>query len=322
MTDKQILTVCPPEFPGTTAVLNHFKTTGLTEHGDTVSPDTVNDKALVMLGAWHPIYYEALARIRSSNVTSGIFWTSSVGQTDFSNGGVEVSYLHVIADWLRSGILDYLFVATPSVKDMCDQFVDPEKVILLPYAYDWEDIQKNLKLDVHVGDDWVDLFCPADTRKNVLVQTHGSKIGGAHLHYSGISPKYKWFAELLDVKHTDMGWMDKPDPYYTVVQSMKLGLQVTYAETFDYVVAEHFGLKRPCLISTVMGQWVDKKLWKDLMVYNLDDPLEIGDCIANILSMDNKEWTKLGNACHKFMKKEAKKRNKTAAKVLKGVIEK
>ena len=321
MSEVKILTVCPQEFPGTTSVLKHYGVTGLTEHGDTVSPETVNDKDLVIFGGWHPIYYEALARVRSSNVKTGLFWTSSVGQTDFSNGGVEVSYIHTIGDWVRSGILDYLFVATPSVKSMFDQFLDPEKVILLPYSFNWNEVQSHVNNKLQIGDNWVDLFCPADTRKNVLAQTHGAKLGGAHLHYSGMHPKYKWFADLLKVPYTDMGWMQK-DRYYKVVQTMKLGMQVTYAETFDYVVAEHFALKRPCLISTVMGQWVEENLWEELMVYNMDDPIEIGNKVSDILALNKKGWKKLGDKCHKFMELESNKRNKTAEEVLKGVIEK
>lgn len=316
-----ILTVCPETYPGTTAVLKHYGVTGLVEHTDEISPRTVIGRKMVILGGWTPHYYEAIKKIAGANVPIGMFWTSSVGQNDFSNNGIEVSFIHLITDLLKAEIVQKLFVATPSVKSMYDQIIDPEKVILLPYAYNWDEIQQYLEPDIYVGDNWVDLFCPGDTRKNILVQTHGAKLANAHLHYSGLRHRYRWFADLIKVRYTDMGWMKKPNPYYKAVQTMKLGLQVTYAETFDYVVAEHFGLKRPCLISTVMGQWVDKKLWKDLMVYNLDDPLEVEDKIEHILNMSDKQWKGLNTRCHNFMKQEAKRRNDTATKVLQGVAE-
>jgi len=320
--EKPILTVCPEAYPGTTSVLKHYSVSNLVEHSDEISPQTVEGKKLVILGGWHPIYYEAVKKIHAANVPIGMFWTSSVGQNDFSNNGIEISFIHIITDMLNSGMVDKLFVATPSVKSMYDQIVDPEKVILLPYAFDWDDVQKSLKPDVPVGDDWVDLFCPGDTRKNILVQTLGTKLAGGHLHYSGLKPRYKWFADLIKSKYTDMGWMGKPDPYYTAVQTMKLGLQVTYAETFDYVVAEHFALKRPCLISTVMTQWVDnKRLLKDILVHNLDEPLEVAEKIEHVLNMSNKRWKNLNNRCHSFMKDEAKKRNDIATEVLRGEVE-
>jgi len=112
-----------------------------------------------------------------------------------------------------------------------------------------------------------------------------------------------------------MGWI--PDEtYFNVIQQMKMGLQVTYAESFNYVVAEHFAMKRPCLISPVMGRWVDNNLWKDIMIYNIDNPFEIADVIMNIKNMSDKKYNKLGNECFRFIKKEAKSRNDNAIKIL------
>jgi len=315
-----ILTVCPEAYPGTTSVLKHYNVSGLTVHSDEISPKTVNDKKMVILGGWNHIYYEAIQRVNSANVPVGLFWTSSVGQMDFSDNGREVTFIHLISDLVRSGMIDKIFGATPSVVDFWEKVVDPDKVVLLPYAFDWEESQTHINTDIPVGDRWVDLFCPADTRKNVLVQTHAAKIADVNLHYSGLKPRYRWFADLIGAKFTDMGWMNK-DRYYKAVQGMKLGLQVTYAETFDYVVAEHFAMKRPCLISTVMGSWVGKKLWKDLMVQNLDDPIEVADLIMNIVDMSPRKWKSLNTRCHNFMKTEAERRNAIATDVLTKVIE-
>jgi hypothetical protein len=318
---KPILTICPEDYPGTTAVLTHYNVTGLVEHSDTVSPETVKDRKMVIFGGWHPVYYEAMKKVASAGVPIGLFWTSSVGQTDFSNNGVEVSYLHLIMDLLNAGLINKLFVATESVQSMYQRFIKtPDSVVHLPYAFDFDPIEKSKDKTLKPGDRWVDLFCPGDTRKNILVQTHGAALANAHLHYSGLKTRYKWFADLMHMKYTDMGWMQK-NSYYKAVQTMKLGLQVTYAETFDYVVAEHFALERPCLISTVMDSWVDKSLWDDLMVYNIDDPFEVQKKIENILDMPNKEWKALNKNCYNFMQNEAERRNEIVKKVLNGVIE-
>lgn len=318
---KQILTICPEDYPGTTAVLKHYSVSNLVEHTDTISPETVSDRKIVIFGGWHPIYYEAMKRVMGTGTPIGMFWTSSVGQTDFSNNGMEVSYLHLIMDLINAGVVQKLFVATESVQDMFRKFVKrPDDVILLPYAYNFEEIEAAKDKNLIIGKDWVDLFCPGDTRKNLLVQIHGAKNANVHLHFSGLRTRYKWFSDLMKIKYTDMGWMKK-DSYYRAVQTMKLGLQVTYAETFDYVVAEHFGLERPCLISTVMGSWVDKSLWDDLMVYNIDDPFEVAKKIENIMDMPKKEWKSLNKQCYEFMQKEAVRRNTIVNDVLKGVVE-
>ena len=316
---KPILSVCPENFPGTTSVLKHFNSTGLIEHGIEIGPDIVKDRKLMILGGWTHLYYEALRKIKSTGVPVAMFWTSSVGQTDFSNNGIEISYLHLLNDMIASGLAQYIVCATPSVYDMFTRFIPKDKVILLPYAFDWEESQKFLLEDAPVGDDWVDLFCPGDTRKNILVQSHGAKIADVRLHYSGLQNKYRFFADLIKLRYTDMGWMDKAR-YYRAVQTMKTGMQITYAETFDYVVAEHFAMKRPCLISTVMGSWVDKSLWKDIMVYNIDDSFEVADVLKNVVRKDENEWKALNNSCHSFMKKEAERRNKFAKKVLGDLI--
>lgn len=318
--NKPILTICPEEYPGTTAVLKNYNVSGLVDHSDTISPETVQNRKMVMFGGWHPIYYEAMKRVVSTGTPIGLFWTSSVGQTDFSNNGMEISYIHLIMDLVNAGIINKVFVATESVQSMFQRFIKvKENVIHLPYAYDFEPIEKAKDKTLKPGDRWVDLFCPGDTRKNMLVQTHGAALANAHLHYSGLRSRYTWFAELMRIKYTDMGWMAKPN-YYKAVQTMKLGLQVTYAETFDYVVAEHFGLERPCLISTVMGSWVDKSLWDDLMVYNIDDPLEVAKKIDNILDMSPKEWKALCRRCYTVMQTEANRRNTIVSKVLNEVI--
>lgn len=324
---KPILTVCPEEYPGTTSVLKHFNPSGLVEHSTEISPETVIGRKMVMVGGWHQIYYEAFHKIRGEGIPTALFWTSSVGQTDFSNDGVEVAYLRLITDLLRSDLLNYVMVATPSVQNMLQHMVHDkdkkDRIILLPYGFDWEEMQTHRSdewFEYSRDKNWVDLFCPADTRKNILVQMHGAKIANVHVHCSGLRPKYRNFAEHIGLNYTDLGWMSK-DTLFKQMQMMKLGLQITYAETFDYVVAEHFALKRPCLISTVMGSWVDKNLWEDLMVYNIDEPFEVADMIMHILKMSEIEREGLNERCFKFMKEEADRRNENVQKILTKVLE-
>ena len=111
---KPITTICPKNYPGTSAVLSHYNVTGLVNHTDEISPQTVKGRKLIILGGWHPLYYEGIKRIIGANVSVAMFWTSSVGQTDFSNNGMEISYLHLIRDLAHTKLI--FFVRQTHVK--------------------------------------------------------------------------------------------------------------------------------------------------------------------------------------------------------------
>jgi len=314
-----ILTVAPKAYPGTTAVLQHYGVAGMTEHTDEISKESIKDRKLIMFGGWHPIYYEALLKIYPFNIPTALFWTSSVGQIDFSNSGIEISFINLIADLVESKALNYVVLGTPQNFDLFSYIIPKENLIYLPYAIDLKSIEKYVDKDLSPHDGWVDMFCPADTRKNPLVQMHMAKLANAQLHMSGMQPRYRNFAEMIGLNVTDMGWMKRPN-YYRAVQTMKVGLQVTFAETLDYVVAEHFALERPCMISTVMSSWVEKSLWDELLVFNIDDPIEGGEKLKTILNYGKEEWENLAGRCKEFIKIEADKRNEFATEVLAGLV--
>jgi len=312
---KPILTICPDDFPGVKAHLKNYLSTGLTEHTETITPSAVIGRKMVIFGAWHPVYYEAMQKIKSTGVPIALLWTSSVGQIDFVNNGIEISFLYLLKDLIYAGLIDILFTPTEQIQNMFQQFIEPKKVILLPHSLNWNKIQEKYDKNIYPEKNDIDLFSTAETRKNILPQIHASKLADCRIYLNHTSQRYIFFADILKVKYTSMGWI--PDEtYFNVIQQMKMGLQVTYAESFNYVVAEHFAMKRPCLISPVMGRWVDNNLWKDIMIYNIDNPFEIADVIMNIKNMSDKKYNKLGNECFRFIKKEAKSRNDNAIKIL------
>ena len=314
------LFISPKAYPGTTAGMKHYIATGLVDHSDEISVETVKGRRAVILGAWHPIYYEACKKLRKLNVETWLFWTSSVGQADFSNGGIEVSYLYMIRDLVRGGLIDRLLCGNKEVESMLQNMVDPDKVTLLPYCFDWDKIREHYNEDIFEGNRWVDLYCPSDVRKNILPQIHAAKLAGARVHFSGTQTKYLDFADLIGAKYTVMGWMER-DVYYRSVQTMNLGCQVTFAETFDYAAAEHFALGRPCLYSPVIGQWIkNKTMRKYLMVKDCDSPLQIAKYMKRVLDMPKEEKQDLNKVCEEFMHKEAIKRNENGEKILQRLL--
>jgi len=313
---KPYLFISPKEYPGTTAGMKHFLATKIVDYSDEISKKTVEERYAVILGAWHPIYYEAIKRLKTVNVEIWLFWTSTVGQIDFSNNGIEISYLYLISKLVKSGLIDKLLCGNEQVQSMLENIVGEDKVILLPYCFDIEKIRQYYNPEIFEGDRWVDLYCPSGVRKNITTQIHGAKLANAHLFFSRILPKYSDFAELLGVKYTIMGWMER-DIFYRSIQTMALGSQVTFAESFDYAVAEHFALGRPCLYSPVIGQWInDPYLEKMLLVKDSDNPKLIGEKMKNILDLDESDKKDLNKRCEEFIIDEAERRNENGRKIL------
>jgi len=319
--NKPYLFISPDSYPGTTAGMKQYEVTGLVEQGDELSMETVRGRKAVVLGAWHPVYYRAIKKLRREDVEIWLFWTSSVAQCDFSNGGIEVSFLRIIKDLVDSNMIDRLVCGNNQVELMLKNMVPPEKVILLPYCFNWREIRKYYDRNVTPNSRWVDLFCPADARKNMLPQILASKLANAKLHLSGTPDKYLNFVETINYSCSPLGWMPK-DIYFKNVQLMELGLQVTFAESFDYVVAEHFALERPCLFSPPIGQWIDEPYLREmLLVPDVDNPSLIADYMTRIFNLNESDKKDLNKTCSEFMYEEAEKRMKNAKAILKSMLE-
>jgi hypothetical protein len=61
-------------------------------------------------------------------------------------------------------------------------------------------------------------------------------------------PEYRTFLEELKVPYEDRGWMDDDD-YARALDEVDVGLQVSLADSFNYVVAEHFARAVPVVLS-------------------------------------------------------------------------
>ena len=116
-----------------------------------------------------------------------------------------------------------------------------------------------------------------------------------------------------------MGWMPK-EKYLQALQTMKLGIQVTYAETFDYVVAEHFIYGIPCLVSKTID-WIPRTdVWNDIMIDNFDDPNEIARKIKALMK-DEDLRINIGKRCRSRIRLVARRNNDVCVKTLKEILD-
>lgn len=130
----------------------------------------------------------------------------------------------------------------------------------------------------------VSLFCTAGPRKNLSNQLLAcSMVEDLELHINGLSqnPEFARLMKDLKVQTIDHGWMEKSQ-YTSVIREMDLGLQVTFAETFNYVVVEHFvqGIPVVCSHMIPVAAW-DKRL-DPLLVNRADSPEDIAQTIKRV----------------------------------------
>jgi len=319
--NPEILTISPKDFPGVTSQFRHLAaTTGMTEHDVTISRETMEGKKMVIFGAWSHYYYRALKRLRAEPVKIGLLWTSPIGQVGFSPNFIEVSFLYIIKDAIRSGMLDYLFIPTERILKAFRKIFSEDIVRYLPNTYDIDGIrEKYLDVDLQPHENWVSLFSPFGVRKNLLNQMLAAKLAGVKLHMNNLIPQLRDFADLIELDYVDMGWMSA-ESYFRSIQTMKCGLKVSYSETFDYSLFDHMVFGIPCLISRTI-EWIQaKEPWLNLIVDNFDDPNEIaeklkllvkGDGIVNFYSRKVME----------LAREVAEKGNKTCIRTLREAIE-
>jgi glycosyltransferase involved in cell wall biosynthesis len=103
----------------------------------------------------------------------------------------------------------------------------------------------------------ITLFCspPEYRRKNVLnclLALSGLR-GSYRLLLNGLSQDapYRALLDALAVRYEERGWMERGD-YEAALDEADLGLQVSFAETFGYVVAEHLLRGVPVLGSAMV----------------------------------------------------------------------
>jgi glycosyltransferase involved in cell wall biosynthesis len=287
-----IFTLCLRTFPGVDRLLvNLHRTTGLTRHLTVISPSPQSPEVqfaaehirerrprLVIFGGWSPSYERILEALRDEPIDVAVYWASSPGQTDMSREMDKFSFV------LSEPRVDHLLFAT---RPFADGLGRHRSAHYLPATLEVPASGATRRSQERAT---VTLFCspPEYRRKNVLnclLALAGAR-GSYRLLVNGLSEdsSYRSVLHALSLPYEEHGWMDRSD-YETAVGQADLGLQVSFAESYCYVAAEHLIRGVPTLGSPMVPVFgrVSPELRDRLVVANPESVLEIREKIQYLL---------------------------------------
>ena len=271
---------------------------------------------LVVFGGWSKIYEVFLKKLNREKTQFGIYWTSSPGQVDISE---EIGILSFLIN--ESRIQHKLFANRELALFLSGRISNvgylPDTLILPRLnSKRSRDGNKN-KEDVVVS-----LFCsPFEyKRKNILncLLALSTLKDNYILYLNGLSKNkyYKNVLESLDIRYKDFGWMtDKK--YKSIITKVDLGLQVSFAETFNHVAAEHIIREIPVITSRMVPvmQNMSKEIKDKLIVDNPDNYIEIKEKIEHLI-LNLHQRRKLGTMMLNQIRKENDNRIKIATDLI------
>jgi hypothetical protein len=296
--EKPIVSLCLAAFAGADrAATNLSLTSGLTRHLSLSSADPRGREvdfaiahvresrpAMVIFNSWSTVYARILAALRRQPIAFGVLWHSSPGQMDLSREWPTLSPI------LRERRIAHLFFASePMHALLAPRLRNARHLPNTLASTDW-DAPRRDRVPQSRSRPRITLFAqPAESaRKNITgcLLALGSLRSRHALHLNGLSrePRYRMLLDLLRLRYRDWGWMPR-ERYDAVVRSASVGLQVSFAETYGYVVAEHLARGVPVggSPSVPVLARLSPALRRRLVVANPDDPIEICDKIRFLL---------------------------------------
>ncbi len=287
-----VLSVCLGGFPGTDRALRELAAaTGLTRHVTIADTDSTGpalrfveslatdpETRLLVVGGWADAYDALVETAAARGIRVAVYWTSSGGQSEM---GRERDRLErVLAD---PRLHARWFIHAPlaaSVERTCHGVAVMPHLLprgLSPRAR----VPRRRGAPLKVG-----LFCSPHEyhRKNVLNSLLAvAQLGDrAQLHLNGVSQPggYLAWLERLGIDYVEHGWMDDAT-YGDAVRGLDVALQASFAESFNYVAAEHLLCGVPVVGSPMVPviAMLPARLRRALTVDNPDDPLALADRI-------------------------------------------
>jgi hypothetical protein len=255
MSRREIVSICFGGFPGTSRQLREIsRVTGLTRHlvvaGSTAAVAFFRDHLAtlaprcVIFGGWHAVYEPLVEAARGAGAEVAVLWTSSVPQTDLSGETATLASL------LGDRRVARFFATSEELAGALGATGRPSHV--LPHAFSLAATPPVAKPERTVA--VVSLFAAPNEyrRKNAfacIVALAGVDVPYV-LHLNGLAGRaeYRTFLEALKVPYVDHGWLEADD-YARAIDEVDVGVQVSLADSFNYVVAEHFGRAVPVVVS-------------------------------------------------------------------------
>jgi glycosyltransferase involved in cell wall biosynthesis len=287
MSRRELVTVCFGGFPGTNRHLREIRrVTGLTRHlvvsGSTPASADVaflRDHLVtlaprcVIFGGWHAVYEPLIDAARAAGAEVAVLWTSSVAQTDLSGETAALASL------LRDRRVTRFFAASEALVGPLGATERPSHVLPLPFSIA---ATPRVAAKPEGTTPVVSLFAAPNEfrRKNALACVLA--LAGLDVPYvlrlNGLAERaeYRTFLEELKVPYDDRGWLDDDD-YARALDEVDVGVQPSLAESFNYVVAEHFARAVPVVVSrsVPVAHGLPEHVDRLLVVADPDDPGEI-----------------------------------------------
>jgi|GEM_PF-3485427 len=275
------------------------------------------DKKIIILSGSVGVYADIINKLKGKNTIFGVYWFSSAGQAEISKE------LKILVSLLGSPVIKYKFFASEELyvglkKYSSDIYYLP--VIMADFSC--VSIKKNLKNKRNII---FSLFCSQSEykRKNVLnVLLALSNLKRQYVLYlNGLSREdyYKSFLNRLHIVYEDFGFMDRAK-YEKVLSQVDIGLQASFAESFNYVAAEHLIRGIPVIASNMVPVMnvLPYNVRKMLVVNSIDDPIAISKKIEELIA-STKSNLVTGSNISRYIVAENKKRRVLVGNLLESI---
>jgi len=279
--DPLLCSICLNGFPGANQALENLnRATRMTRHIRLASTNRASPELafvaewlraqtprLVLFGGFSPVYEMLMHALRDTPLRFAVYWTSSGGQTDISQELPKLAALlesHALCALCFSsrGMADALRAAGMRALYLPPTLVEPRAPSALARADKF----------------WLSLFCPPSEyrRKNILntLLALAHVRGEWRLALNGLSQDTAYAVVLrkLNIPYQEWGWMERAT-YEEKLWQVGLGLQFAFAETFNYVAAEHLLRGIPVLAAPTVPvmDLLDDETRAQLVVPRADD---------------------------------------------------
>ena len=324
------MSVCLGGFPGTDRGLRELAAaTGVTRHvtiadaGPTgpalrfvESLTTAPGTQLLVVGGWADAYDPLVDAAAARGIRVAVYWTSTGGQSEM---GRERDQLETVLADRR--LYARWFVHAPlaaSLERAC-RGVGVMPNLLPPGPAPRARLPRRRGTPLRVG-----LFCSPHEyhRKNVLNSLLAvAQLGDrAQLHVNGASKPggYVAWLERLGIGYVEHGWMDDAT-YGEVVRGLDVALQASFAESFNYVAAEHLLCGVPVVGSPMVPviAMLPARLRRALTVDNPDDPLAIA---ARIRALAGSRGRRLAADAAAFLRRQRRGQIADATRLIRSTL--
>lgn len=319
-----VTTLCLSGFPGANRALATLaRTAGGTRHHAIASTHARSPEVrflvdhlrgapprTLVFGGWADVYETFVAALAPRGTAFGVYWTSSGGQTDVSGEAEKLA--GVLA---HPRVRHRLFASADLARALGGR---RDGVAHLPVTI--EAPRGPLAAHAPATRPVVSFFFPVREvrRKNVLNGLAAATGVECRLWLNGLAdaPGYRALLDALGLRWRDLGWMERRR-YETVLRRVAVGLQPSFAETYDYVAADHLLRGVPVVASRMVPvvAALPAAVRRRMVADDADSPAALEDRLRELLARPA-ERRRLGRLAAAEVRAANERNVRTARRVL------